>query len=238
MSKALLLGWLTRVRLDADEEAALEVDERIQVEENRVDRVLRYNILLSQSLLVVLCGMSARCWTIDSKPRAHLQDFEVLDVFAFRLDDLAHDLAAVIEGGDGPLFACWQDSGLEQEAALLESIEEGGDGIDDLPEGVSQGQSRAEVTAHLCRSRGVGAIELVDEEAALGIEIAELGIARHDELHGAGLARLEVVARCDGVDVELPIEVEGVEEEAEARAKAEGMTDCTDGIVGRGPIGI
>lgn len=63
MTKSLILGRLTRVGLDSNEESTLEVCERVEVEEEVVDLVLRDDIVCLDLALIILRSPSI---SIDS----------------------------------------------------------------------------------------------------------------------------------------------------------------------------
>lgn len=112
----LVLLWYRVGRLNADEEAALDVENGIDVEENLVDDIAVDNAPLLERLLEVV------------------QVLEILDVLALGVDELTDNVVAVAElrGGLAVGFFVGRVLGLQQEAALLGEIEDVVDNSCDL----------------------------------------------------------------------------------------------------------
>ena len=124
MAEALILGRLRSVRLDADEELALKVDESVEVEEDGDDRVSRQHVLALELALVVL-----RDQPTPPLPPTHLQHLEVLHILALRVEDLAADPSPIVR-----LLHLRQLGLLErlhQPAAPLDQVDDPADDLDD-----------------------------------------------------------------------------------------------------------
>lgn len=134
----LLFGRQTGVGLDADEEPALEVGELVEVDEERVDLVLRQDVVHLQLALVVLFGPvppesadGAEKGRMRER-RTHLQHLEVLHVLALRIEDLAHDERALVRRSWLRLGGLGVGGWREEDALRLEEVEQLGDRVDDL----------------------------------------------------------------------------------------------------------
>ncbi len=193
VAKVLLVGRAAHVLLDADEEAALYVDELVEVAKEVVEGVWGQDVVLCEGACVVL------------------EHLEVLNVLALCGEELADDLGAVV-GGMVDVVVVRLAVGLDEEAALLEDVEEPVDGADDLDEAV-----------------GVVEVELGYGEDVVRVP-AELLFECDDELHDLGLAGVGVGAICVWVDGELYVWIQGVEEGAEGRAEAEALPELRDGV--------
>lgn len=136
MTESLAVSGLTGVRLHADEEPSLEVGERIEVEEEVVDLVLRDDIVRGDLALVVLRarGAALGAETARNSPRkpTHLQHLEILDILSLAIEDLPHDHRPVVRR---PLGSCWFRGNLrrgKQNALLLQAVQQLRDRVDDL----------------------------------------------------------------------------------------------------------
>lgn len=145
MPPVLLLGRHRIRLLDADEEAALEVEQRIEVQEDVVDLVAADDALLLDQLLELL------------------QELEVLHVRALRLDHLVDDVLALgaLDAREGGVRGC----GGAKLAHGHERVQHAVDNIGDLS--ISLCKDPRCCMSHLYEARGVVTIQVAEDEAVL-----------------------------------------------------------------------
>lgn len=160
----------------ADEEAALEIEEGIEIQEDVMDCIAGDDALLLDRLFELL------------------QHFKVLDIRPFGLYELVYDMLAV------SAFRCrrsavgfvglWQIR--VQDAFLHKDVENTVDNTSDLRLRISGSSNDMLRETHLYEAGGVIAVEVGDDEQLVGREF-ELVDAGVEELEGRGLTTLLLV---------------------------------------------